>query len=273
LAGRVAQHKETYTNFRLLNAFKVDNKLQIEHEMKEHPLLTERQRTITIKSKNYVELLSMNDLTYTLLDKTIRDIILSNECNPENFKKLLEENMRLKKQITTHDNFNNMNELVLLRAENDHLKIENLRIIKKYNKRIAKCVSDSDYESESLSYPTADPLCNSVTKNDVANYGIVVNQIILKRRDKGPDGFFHIDGHVYELLEGTRHDVWNGKAYQTSGGMIKTDLLINKDGKIVSKRKSIEGTINNKLVIVNQRRRDRITGESHTTSLISPPSS
>jgi hypothetical protein len=116
LAGRVAQHKETYTNFRLLNAFKVDNKLQIEHEMKEHPLLTERQRTITIKSKNYVELLSMNDLTYTILDKTIRDIILSNECNPENFKKLLEENMLLKKQITSHYNFNNMNELVLLRA-------------------------------------------------------------------------------------------------------------------------------------------------------------
>ena len=273
LVNRVAQHKETYTNFRLLNAFKVDNKLQVEREMKEHPLFAQRQRTITIKSKNYVELLSITDLTYTLLDKTIREIILCNECNPENFKKLLEDNKRLKKQITTHDNFNNMNELVLLRAENDHLKIENLRIIKNYNKRIAKCVSDSDYESESLSYPTADPLCNSVTKNDVANYGIVVNQIILKRRDKGPDGFFHIDGHVYELLEGTRHDVWNGKAYQTSGGLIKTDLLINKDGKIVSKSKSIEGTINNKLVIVNQRRCDRITGESHTTSLISPPSS
>jgi hypothetical protein len=281
LVNRVAQHKETYTNFRLLNAFKVDNKTQVENEMKEHPLFTQRQRTITIKSKNYVELLSMTDLTYTILDKTIREIILSNECNPENFKKLLEDNKRLKKQITTHDNFNNINELVLLRAENDRLKIENLRIIKKYNKRIVKhthfisteCVSDSDYESESLSYPTADPLCNSVTKNDVANYGIVVNQIILKRRDKGADGLFHIDGRVYELLEGTRHDVWYGKAYQTSGGLIKTDLLINKDGKIVSKSKSIEGTIHNKLDIVNQRRRDRLNGDSNSTSLNSPPSS
>ncbi len=249
--------------------------------MKEHPLFTQRQRTITIKSKNYVELLSMTDLTFTILDKTIREIILSNECNPENFKKLLEDNKRLKKQITTHDNFNNINELVLLRAENDRLKIENLRIIKKYNKRIVKhthfisteCVSDSDVDSDSVSYPPADPLCNSVTKNDVANYGIVVNQIILKRRDKGPDGFFHIDGRVYELLEGTRHDVWYGKAYQTSGGLIKTDLLINKDGKIVSKSKSIEGTIHNKLDIVNQRRRDRLNGDSNSNSLNSPPSS
>ena len=63
LVNRVAQHKDTYTNFRLLNAFKVDNKTQVENEMKEHPLFSERQRTITIKSKNYVELLSMNHLT------------------------------------------------------------------------------------------------------------------------------------------------------------------------------------------------------------------
>ena len=129
LAGRVAQHRETYTNFRLLNAFKVDNKLQVENEMKEHPLFSERQRTITIKSKNYVELLSMNDLTFTILDKTIRDIILSNECNPDNFKKLMEENKRLKALIKEHDNFNHMNELVLLRDENKKLKSQNLRII------------------------------------------------------------------------------------------------------------------------------------------------
>ena len=124
LAGRVAQHRETYSNFRLLNAFKVDNKLQVENDMKEHPLFADRQRTITIKSKNYVELLSMKDLTFTLLDKTIRDIIMCNECNPDNFKKLLDENKRLKKDIASHNQFNNMNELVLLRAENKHLKTQ-----------------------------------------------------------------------------------------------------------------------------------------------------
>jgi len=111
----------------------------------------------------------------------------------------------------------------------------------------------------------ADPYTKSwqaaLAKKDVENYGIVVNEIRLKRRDKGADGFFHIDGRLYELLEGTRTDVWNGKAYQTAGGLIKRDLLINKDGKIVSKSKSIEGTINNKLDIVNQRRRDRIKAE------------
>ena len=250
LAGRVSQHKETYSNFRLLNAFKVDNKLQVENEMKEHPLFAERQRTITIKSKNYIELLSMNGLTFTILDKTIRDIIY--------------EKKRLTKIIESHDQFNNMNELILLRSENKHLKIENLRIIKKYNKRTPTFTSPastftfephSDPDSESDSEP------ETVTEKEVENYGIVINQIRTKRRDKSDDGFFHIDGRTYELLEGTRTDVWNGRAYQTAGGLIKTDLLVNNDGKIVSKSKVIESVINNKLDVVNQRKRLRIVSK------------
>ena len=245
LAGRVAQHRENYTNFRLLNAFKVDNKLQIENEMKEHPLFIERHRTITIKSKKYIELLSMNDLTITTLDKTIREIILSNECNPDNFKKILEENKRLKTLIKEHDNFNHMNELLLLRAENISLKSQNLRIIKKYKKRNA----DSDSEHDSHDDDT-------VTTHEVQNYGIVVNEIRNKRQDRAADGFFHRDGQLYELLEGTRNDVWQGKAYKTSGGLIKKDLLINKDGKIVSKCKYIDGIMNNKLDIVNKKKQN-----------------
>jgi hypothetical protein len=271
LAGRVSQHKETYSNFRLLNAFKVENKLQVENEMKEHPLFAERQRTITIKSKNYIELLSMNDLTFTILDKTIRDIILSSECNPDNFKKIMDENKRLKKIIESHDQFNNMNELILLRSENKHLKIENLRIIKKYNKGAPTFTSpastfephpgsDSDSDSDSDSEPE-----ETVTEKEVENYGIVINQIRTKRRDKSDDGFFHIDACTYELLEGTRTDVWNGRAYQTAGGLIKTDLLVNKDGKIVSKSKVIESVINNKLDVVNQRKRDRIKATTGAT--------
>lgn len=258
LAGRVAQHKETYTNFRLLNAFKVDNKTHVENEMKEHPLFVERQRTITIKSKKYIELLSMNELTFTILDKTIREIILSNECNPDNFKKLLEENKRLNSLIKQHDNFNHMNELVLLRAENTSLKAQNLRIIKKYQKWKSHSIHlsehDSDYDSDS----------EIVTTQELHDYGIVVNQIRNKRRDRHEHGFFHIDGRLFELLEGTRNDVWEGKAYQTSGGLIKKDLLLNKNGKIVSKSKSIDGLIHNKLDLVNQNKRIPIHSNNPT---------
>ena len=251
LAGRVAQHRENYTNFRLLNAFKVDNKIQVENEMKDHPLFVERQRTITIKSKKYIELLSMNDLTFTILDKTIRDIILSNECNPDNFKKLLEENKRLKTLIKEHNNFNHMNELDLLRAENTSLKSQNLRIIKKYKKRNSDSDSDSD----------------TVTTHEVQNYGIVVNEIRNKRQDRAADSFFHRDGQLYELLEGTRIDVWQGKAYKTSGGLIKKDLLINKDGKIVSKCKYIDAIRNNHLDVVNHKKRQRMNSKNNSETL------
>ena len=261
LVGRVTQHKETYTNFRLLNAFKVDNKTHVENEMKEHPLFIERQRTITIKSKKYIELLSMNELTFTILDKTIREIILSNECNPENFKKLLEENKRLNSLIKQHDNFNHMNELILLRDENKKLKSQNLRIIKKYKSNTVSNThdydSDSDYDYDS-DYDSV-----HVTNQEVLDYGIVVNQIRKKRRDRHEDGFFHIEGRLYPILEGTRNEVWEGKAYQTSGGLIKTDFVINQHGKIVSKCKSIDGIINNKLDIVNQRKRDRNKDQNH----------
>jgi phage anti-repressor protein len=262
LAGRVAQHRETYTNFRLLNAFKVDNKLQVENEMKEHPLFSERQRTITIKSKNYVELLSMNDLTFTILDKTIRDIILSNECNPDNFKKLMEENKRLKALIKEHDNFNHMNELILLRDENKKLKSQNLRIIKKYKSNSLSITHDSDPDSDSDS---DSPHSVHVGHQELLDYAIVVNQIRTKRRDRAADGFFHIDGLLYPILEGTRNEVWEGKAYQTAGGLIKTDFVINQHGKIVSKSKSIDGIINNNFDAVNLRRRSRIITDSGPT--------
>lgn len=260
LAGRVAQHRETYTNFRLLNAFKVDNKLQVENEMKEHPLFSERQRTITIKSKNYLELLSMNDLTFTILDKTIRDIILSNECNPDNFKKLMEENKRLKALIKEHDNFNHMNELILLRDENKKLKSQNLRIIKKYKSNSLSITHDSDPDSDSDS-----PHSVHVGHQELLDYAIVVNQIRTKRRHRAADGFFHIDGLLYPILEGTRNEVWEGKAYQTAGGLIKTDFVINQHGKIVSKSKSIDGIINNNFDAVNLRRRSRIIPDSGAT--------
>jgi hypothetical protein len=59
----------------------------------------------------------------------------------------------------------------------------------------------------------------------------------MKRHDKGPDGLYHIHGKSYELLEGSRAQVWHGTAYKTSGGLTKNDLVMNKHGRIVSKRK------------------------------------
>lgn len=229
LRNRVLSHKETYTNFRLLNAFKVENKIQIENAIKEHPMFVERRRTITLKNKKYIELLNANGLSFPILDKTIKDIIVSIECNLENYMKLLEENKRLKKQLKTQDELNNIDELVLLRAENKHLKMENLKIKKGLN------------EHDDMATATT-----TVSETEVENYSIIMNKLKKCNHTKSNDGLYHIDGNTYEILRGTREDVWNGKAYQTTGGVPKSGLIMNKSGKIVSKVKSVEGLKNNK---------------------------
>lgn len=79
LKQRVEQHKKIYTNFRLVNAFKVENKLHIEKSIKNCPEIIPYKRAIEIKNTNYTELLAVNALTLEKLDTIIKNIITSIE--------------------------------------------------------------------------------------------------------------------------------------------------------------------------------------------------
>lgn len=59
----------------------------------------------------------------------------------------------------------------------------------------------------------------------------------MKNITKSDDGHYHVKGHKYELLIGSRAQVWHGTAYKTSGGLCKHDLVKNKHGRVVSKSK------------------------------------
>ena len=54
---------------------------------------------------------------------------------------------------------------------------------------------------------------------------------------KSGDGLYHIKGKKYQLLNGSRAQVWHGTAYKTKGDLKKENLLMNKHGRVVSKRK------------------------------------
>jgi len=194
LKTRVVSHKGTYQNFRLLNAFKVENKFQIENAIKEHVLFIERHRTITIKNNKYIEILNADGLLLSALDKTIKDIIVSIECTSENYVKIIEENKLLKKQL---DQANKQ-------LEKDNIPKEELMI--------------------------------AVKRHTYA---------------KNKDGVYNIGGNIYKTLNGSRTNVCDGKSYKTTGGLTKSDLLINKCGKIVSRRKSIEEKKSNKFEKIN----------------------
>jgi hypothetical protein len=51
------------------------------------------------------------------------------------------------------------------------------------------------------------------------------------------DGKYHISGKAYPELFGSRQQVINGTAYKTQGNLTKSELMMNKWGRIVSKKK------------------------------------
>jgi hypothetical protein len=58
-----------------------------------------------------------------------------------------------------------------------------------------------------------------------------------KKHMKSADGMYHIKSAKYQLLEGSRAQVWHKTAYKTAGGLTRDKLLMNKNGRVVSKKK------------------------------------
>jgi hypothetical protein len=59
----------------------------------------------------------------------------------------------------------------------------------------------------------------------------------MKRPVRGENGMYTVSGKSYKELFGSRTQVHNGTAYKTTGGLTKSDLIMNKWGRIVSEKK------------------------------------
>lgn len=59
----------------------------------------------------------------------------------------------------------------------------------------------------------------------------------MPKHTRAADGLYHISGKTYKHLNGSRVQVHHQTAYQTPGGLTKSDLLLNKWGRIVSAKK------------------------------------
>ena len=72
---------------------------------------------------------------------------------------------------------------------------------------------------------------------------------MVKRHTKGADGKYHINGKKFDLLVGSRAQVFHGTAYKTTSSAVKqkgdaltrAHLKQNKHGRIVSLAKSKKG--------------------------------
>lgn len=58
----------------------------------------------------------------------------------------------------------------------------------------------------------------------------------MKRPVRAADGLYHIKGKAYKMVRGSRAQVWNGTAYKTEGGLLRSALM-KSHGRIVSAKK------------------------------------
>tara|TARA_Y100000992_G_scaffold135590_1_gene89659 strand:- start:31589 stop:31888 length:300 start_codon:yes stop_codon:yes gene_type:complete len=61
----------------------------------------------------------------------------------------------------------------------------------------------------------------------------------MKRPVKHSDGAYHLEGKTFKVLSGSRQQVWNKTAHHTPGGLKRSQLMMNKRGRIVSKKKHL----------------------------------
>lgn len=237
LSNRIKCHRTTYANFRLVGAYRVCNKTQVENAIKKHPILVLRQRKLTINNITHTELLASSDID---IDEIIKDIIKNIEYTPENYSKLLIENDTLKLQL------------------NKFIPEKYSQIILDYAKL------QQEYQILQEKYDTDIKIKNKVFTKLVGEKNVLYNRIIsdipdetdkkvvvkkMKRGIKQKDGLYYFDEGIFSQLYGTRQEVWDEVAYKTSGGLIKSDLTIGSEGNIVSKIKALSATADNRLMI------------------------
>jgi regulator of replication initiation timing/phage anti-repressor protein len=90
LSLRVLDHRKKYMNFRLVCAFRVQNKTEIENLMKKHPKIQKYLRMIKVNDKCKTEIIAYDDVNLTIdkLQKYMKDIIDSRKLCIENFVKM-----------------------------------------------------------------------------------------------------------------------------------------------------------------------------------------
>jgi len=125
LATRMNDHRKGYTNFELIDAFKVHNKVEIENLIKNHSKIKKQIRSIQLNGKNKTELIAYDETDFTSekLIKIIKDIIHSKTYSIENFNRIMKLNEDLEYKIREIESENKK-----LEIENRELKIENLKL-------------------------------------------------------------------------------------------------------------------------------------------------
>ena len=100
LSTRVWDHHSKYENFILQEAFKVQNKVEIENLIKTYPKIKRQIRAIEVGGKSKTEIIAYDDTNFTIprLTKHIKDIIHSKTYSIDNFNRIMKNNENLENE-------------------------------------------------------------------------------------------------------------------------------------------------------------------------------
>jgi prophage antirepressor-like protein len=163
LSNRVLDHRKKYMNFRLVSAYRVQNKTEIENLMKKHPKIQKHLRTIQVNDKCKTEIIAYDEVNMTIdkFKKYIQDIIDSRKLCMENFIKMETEIQMLRSQneiLSINVDLMTENYKKLL-VEHDQLQ----ETVKKQ-----KAVIDSFRKEENDNTVFPEPEINEEAMNDAA---------------------------------------------------------------------------------------------------------
>jgi hypothetical protein len=100
LSTRILDHRKQYDNFILVNAFRVQNKVEIENLIKNYPKIKRQIRSVDINGKTKTEIIAYDATNFTIerLSKHIKDIIHSKTYSIDNFNRIMKENDKLENE-------------------------------------------------------------------------------------------------------------------------------------------------------------------------------
>jgi len=154
LTTRLYDHHNKYDNFVLQEAFKVQNKVEIENLIKTYPKIKKHIRTIEVKGKSKTEIIAYDNTYFTIarLSKYIKDIIHSKTYSIDNFNRIMKLNDDLENENTElRENIKNLNEKI----NNQGVEINQLKeLIERQDKSLKLAefenVSEAEAEAEKL---------------------------------------------------------------------------------------------------------------------------
>jgi hypothetical protein len=126
LSTRILDHRKKYTNFILVNAFRVQNKVEIENLIKTYPKIKRQIRSIEVNGKNKTEIIAYDATNFTIerLTKHIKDIIHSKTYSIDNFNRIIKENEELENENKNLKEQNKNNESLITKK---NVEINELR--------------------------------------------------------------------------------------------------------------------------------------------------